>query len=342
MGDNIHIDENISLKPYNTFGVDVKAEFFVSIKHVNDLVSFFRNMEFKNNQFIILGGGSNILFTKDYEGYVVKVDIPGITKLKENNQHVWLRVGAGENWHKFVLYCVEKNYGGIENLSLIPGTMGAAPMQNIGAYGVEIKEVFKELEAFKIDSGELVTFNRRQCRFGYRDSIFKNKAKDKYIITNVTLRLNKEHDVNLSYGTVKETLQEMGVQDPGIRDVSNAVIKIRSNKLPDPEKIGNAGSFFKNPVIDNIDFEGLRAEFLNIPGYHLDGGKVKVPAAWLIDQCGWKGKRFGNIGVHKKQALVLVNHGGGTGTEIYDLAMKIKESVSKKFGIILTPEVNII
>ena len=249
---------------------------------------------------------------------------------------------AGEVWHDFVLHCIKKDWAGVENLSLIPGTVGAAPMQNIGAYGVEIKEVFHSLEAIEIATGKLVAFDKEKCEFGYRESVFKKSAKGKYIITSVTFQLNKKVNLNTTYGAISDTLDEMKVTEINIKAVSDAVIKIRQSKLPDPAKIGNAGSFFKNPSIDRIDYEGLRSESPSIPGYKQPGDKLKVPAAWLIEKAGWKGKTIGNIGVHKNQPLVLVNYGGGDGAKIRDLAFEVKESVAQQFGIVLTPEVNII
>jgi len=268
--------------------------------------------------------------------------LKGIEKVDENDHHVWIKGQAGEDWHQFVIHCIEHNWGGIENLSLIPGTLGAAPMQNIGAYGVEIKEVFHELEAVHLKTGEIRIFHPEECEFGYRTSVFKTSLRDQYVITSVTLRLDKAPEFRIDYRGVKEALENGNGNVISIRKISDAIIKIRQAKLPDPAQIGNAGSFFKNPVVDIIDFEGLKAEFENIPGYELPNDQVKIPAAWLIDQCGWKGYTKGNIGVHKNQALVLVNHGGGEGSAIRDLSEQIRKSVSEKFGIILVPEVNII
>lgn len=336
------IEENISLRPYNTFGIDAKARFFCTFENEGDLKSFLSDDAYQKEKKLILGGGSNLLFTTDFDGLVMKNDIMGIEKLKEDEDHIQVRVGAGENWHEFVLHCIENGWGGVENLSLIPGTMGAAPMQNIGAYGVEIKEVFESLEAIQISNGEGKTFFNKDCRFGYRESIFKKQAKGQYIITRVTLKLFKNPKFNTSYGAITETLQNMGVKNLSIKAISDAVIQIRQSKLPDPAEIGNAGSFFKNPTVDYIDFEGLRVHFPKIPGYELPGKNFKIPAAWLIEQCGWKGKTIGNIGVHKNQALVLVNYGHGKGHDIKNLALEIKKSVALKFGIEIEPEVNII
>ena len=336
------IIERASLKEYNTFGIETKAQYFTEVNNVEELMSVLRDEQFASIPTMILGGGSNLLFTQDFQGLVIKNNITGINKVSEDEHSVLLKVGAGENWHEFVLYAIDQGLGGIENLSLIPGTVGAAPMQNIGAYGVEIKDVFESLEAVNKETLEIEIFDVEDCKFGYRQSVFKNVLKDKYIITSVSFRLTKQHTLNTSYGAIEETLSDEGVSDPTIRNVSNAVIKIRQSKLPDPKEIGNAGSFFKNPVISSIAHEGLKAEFPEIPGYELPGDEVKVPAAWLIQNCGWKGKRLGDIGVHKNQALVLVNYGGGKGADLQQLAQDIKESVADKFGIELEMEVNVI
>ena len=273
---------------------------------------------------------------------VLKMEISGIDIVEDAEDSILVSFGAGENWHQCVLWAVENNYGGIENLSLIPGTIGAAPMQNIGAYGVEVKEVFHSLEAYEVKTGKIVRFFNEDCKFGYRYSVFKGPQRDKYIITKVNLRLSKKPVFNISYGAIKETLDEMGVEELSLKAISQAVINIRQSKLPDPAQIGNAGSFFKNPVVENSYFDSLRAAFEEIPGYRLDEEYTKVPAAWLIDQCGWKGKRKGNIGVHDKQALVLVNHGEGKGKDLVELSEEIQKSVQGTFGIQLETEVNII
>jgi|SRR5690606_21117122 UDP-N-acetylmuramate dehydrogenase len=339
---NINILENYALKPLNTFGLDVKASYFVAIHSVEELRTVLADPIYGQLPRLVLGGGSNLLFTKDFEGIIIKMDIRGIEKVKENDQHVWLKVGAGENWHQFVLYCIEHNYAGLENLSLIPGTVGAAPMQNIGAYGVEIKDVFEVLEAVKIEDGSVRTFTNEECQFGYRYSIFKQEAKDQYIIVSATFRLNKQPVFNTSYGAIQETLEKFQVKDLSIKAVSDAVIHIRQSKLPDPEKIGNAGSFFKNPSIEADLFAQLKEAYPTIPGYEQEDGWVKVPAGWLIEQCGWKGKTVGNAGVHARQALVLVNRGNAQGEEIWQLAKAVQASVNEKFGIVLSPEVNIV
>lgn len=338
------LKQDISLKPYNTFGIEAKAAFFIEINSLNDLKEVLNSKEISHLPKLILGGGSNLLFTKDWSGLVIKNQIKGIEVIKEDEDSVYIKSGAGENWHQFVLHCIEEGFSGVENLSLIPGTVGAAPMQNIGAYGVEIKDVFHELEALEISTGTLRTFSGEECEFGYRYSIFKDeaKAKDKYIITSVTFKLNKKPEFITSYGDIQKTLEQMRVKKLSIKAISDAVVYIRQSKLPDPAEIGNAGSFFKNPTIPKADFEKLQKEYPEMPGYPLQKEKVKVPAGWLIEQCGWKGKALGNIGVHKNQALVLVNFGGGKGEDIKKLAFDIQSSVIKKFGIKLLPEVNIV
>ncbi len=336
------IRQNVSLKSLNTFGIEAKAHFFVEVQNKDELINILLNNDFKDMPKFILGGGSNILLTKDFEGLVIKINIKGIEKIKEDAESVWVRAGAGENWHEFVLYCLENGWNGVENLSLIPGTVGAAPMQNIGAYGVEIKEVFDSLVAVNRANGELQTFSKEACQFGYRESIFKNEVKNQYVIVNVTFRLSKKANFNISYGAVAQTLASMGVTALTAKAISQAVIKIRQSKLPNPEQIGNAGSFFKNPEISKEQFDVLKAIYPAIPNYPVGEQTVKVPAAWLIEQCGWKGKRIGNTGSHKDQALVLVNYGGATGQEIQALAEQIQQSVLEKFGIHLNMEVNII
>ena len=336
----IDIQHNVSLKPFNTFGLAASAKRFGIFSTVDELHSGLS--EVNNDPLLVLGGGSNMLLTQDYDGLVLKNELYGIEKIAEDSEHFWVKAMAGENWHQFVLHCITNNWAGVENLSLIPGTVGAAPMQNIGAYGVEIKEVFEELEALDIETGKVEIFKNKDCAFGYRESVFKKALKGKFIICSVTFKLNKNAELNTSYGAIQDTLQEMGGGKLSIKAVSDAVIKIRQSKLPDPAQIGNSGSFFKNPVIDGIDYEGLKAEFSNIPGYKLPNGQVKVPAAWLIEQAGWKGKRFGEIGVHKNQPLVLVNYGNGDGKALEQLSVEIRKSIANKFGIALTPEVNII
>lgn len=336
------IDQNSSLKNYNTFGIDVSADYLTHIQQVSDLDEIFLSRKFQSMKKLILGGGSNILFTRHFSGLIIKMEIEGIEIMQEGENTVLVRVGAGEKWHQFVLWAVEKGLGGIENLSLIPGTVGAAPMQNIGAYGVEQESVFHSLEAYEISSGKVHRFYKEDCKFGYRNSVFKAALKDKFVITHVFYRLNKYPEFNVTYGNLKSTLDDMGVVTLSLKAVSQAVINIRQSKLPDPLEIGNSGSFFKNPVISLDFYLSLQAAFEDIPGYELPDEEVKVPAAWLIEKTGWKGKRTGNIGVHDKQPLVLVNFGGGKGNDIRKLSEDIRNSVFKNFGIELEPEVNII
>jgi len=336
----MQIQQNISLKPYNTFGIDVKARDFASFTNTDDLEELLSADQ--RSPVLILGGGSNILFTNNFDGLVLKNEIKGITELHEDNEYVYVRAGAGENWHQFVLYCIGRNWSGIENLSLIPGNIGASPMQNIGAYGVEIDDVFWDLEAWHKEDRKRVTFTRSDCEFGYRESIFKRKYKDQFIILNVTFQLRKKPRFHTSYGAIEQELEKMGVKDLSIKAVSDAVINIRSSKLPNPAEIGNAGSFFKNPSVPKDKFQELKAAFENIVGYENIDGSVKLAAGWMIEECGWKGFRRGDAGCHARQALVLVNHGTATGHEIYSLSEEIIQSVNDKFGVSLEREVNII
>ena len=333
--------KNISLKEYNTFGIDVIAEKFISVDTLSQLIEIIT----AHKDIFVLSGGSNILLTQNIKKPVVHINFKGkeFYEDKDDNNSIFVKVQAGENWHEFVRWCLEQNLGGIENLSLIPGNVGTSPMQNIGAYGVEIKDVFHELEAVEITSNTVKKFDRQSCNFGYRESIFKNVDKNKFIIINVTFKLTKkDHTLNTSYGAIKEELKKNNIKDPSIADVSNAVIAIRKSKLPDPKEIGNSGSFFKNPVIDVTHFNILEQKYPGIPNYVISEDLVKIPAGWLIEQCGFKGKRFGNAGVHKNQALVLVNHGNVTGFEIYELSQKILKAVLDKFDIDLDTEVNIV
>jgi len=336
----MQVQENISLKPYNTFGIDAKAKLFSSFRNISELREYIDRCAGQNK--LILGGGSNVLFTKDFDGIVLKNEIKGIEKVKEDDQHVYVKAGAGENWHQFVLYCIENNLAGIENLSLIPGNVGASPMQNIGAYGVEIKELFYELKAFHLHERTNYTFSLKDCEFGYRDSVFKRRYKDQFVIVNVTYRLNKIPTFNTSYGAIEQELEKMDVKELSIQTISQAVINIRSSKLPDTFQIGNAGSFFKNPSVGKEKFEQLRSEFPSIVGYENPDHTVKLAAGWLIEQCGWKGYRNGDAGVHAKQALVLVNYGSAKGNEIYTLSESIINSVREKFDVLLDREVNIL
>ena len=336
------LQEHVSLQAFNTFGVAAQARYYAHIADVQALEELPASPVWKEFPRLVLGGGSNILFVKDFAGLVVHIGIKGIEKVVEDSTHVWIRAGAGVDWHALVTYCVARDYGGIENLSLIPGTTGAAPVQNIGAYGVELSDVFESLEAFNLDTGKICTFSKQACSFGYRDSVFKNSLKGQYIITHVTLKLQKHPTFHISYGAIKTTLEAMGVRVLSIHAISQAVIRIRQSKLPDPATLGNAGSFFKNPVIHTSQFEALKSKHPQIPHYVQPNDQVKVPAGWLIEQCGWKGQRRGRVGVHAQHALILVNHGGGTGITIYQLAQAIQQSVHHKFGIALTPEVNLI
>ena len=339
----IRIEENISLRPYNTFGIEANARHFCRIQSEDQLIELIDTPVYKNEPHLVLGGGSNVLFTKDYTGLVIKVDLKGIHIEKETDETIVLNVKAGEVWHELVMYCIHHGYGGIENLSLIPGTVGAAPIQNIGAYGVEIKEVIQNVEGIDLITGARKSFTNHECHFGYRESIFKYQLKEKFFISSVTLSLTKKnHHFNTSYGAITDTLKAMNITHPTLRSISDAVIQIRRNKLPDPSLIGNAGSFFKNPTISLSHFEKLKSSYPQIPGYPSVNQEVKVPAGWLIEQCNWKGKRINNIGVHTQQALVLVNYGNGKGEEIFQLAMQILSSVKEKFNITLTPEVNLI
>jgi len=338
----IEVKENVDLFPFNTFHIHAAARYLVTVRTPEEAREVFRNKLFMHGH-LILGGGSNILLTGDFAGIVVKNEITGISLEHEDDSTVRLKVGSGENWHRFVMYCVDRDLGGIENLSLIPGTVGAAPMQNIGAYGVEIREVINSVEAIDMKSGVTRVFDRAECAFGYRESVFKQDLKDKYFISSITLTLTKKnHRFNVSYGAIKDVLKENNVAELSLRAISNAVIDIRSKKLPDPAVIGNAGSFFKNPSVVTDDFEQLKRNYPSMPSFPGENDLVKIPAGWLIEQCGWKGKTFDNIGVHKHQALVLVNYGGGEGKKIWELAMEIQSSVRQKFNIVLQPEVNVI
>lgn len=342
----MQIQENISLKAYNTFGLDVRAKLFSSFRNTGELAELINHSS--QNDKLILGGGSNILFTKDFDGIVLKNEVKGIEKIKEDDEYVYIKTGAGENWHQFVLHCIKNNWAGVENLSLIPGNVGASPMQNIGAYGVEIKEVFHELKAFNIHEKTNYTFTLKDCEFGYRESIFKRRYKGEFVILNVTYRLSKTPTFNISYGAIEQELEKMRLEKMTIAAISQAVINIRSSKLPDPVQIGNAGSFFKNPLITKEKFESLKSEFRDIVGYENADHTIKLAAGWLIEHSGpdestsWKGYRIGDAGVHSKQALVLVNYSNAKGNEIYDLSERIMNSVQEKFGVTLEREVNIV
>ncbi|MCX6195851.1 MAG: UDP-N-acetylmuramate dehydrogenase [Flavobacteriia bacterium] len=333
------IQTNKNLKEYNTFGISVMAEMFAVFSSIEELKQI---LSFRNNKkLLVVGGGSNLLLTKDFDGLVIKNEIKRFEVIEETASEVIVESGAGENWHEFVLNCIDKGFGGIENLSLIPGSVGASPMQNIGAYGVEIKDVFESLSAYHIASGEIHYFDKTKCEFGYRESIFKNKVKGEYIILTVTFRLTKNPTINSSYGAINEQLKVMGIQVPTIKELSAAVIAIRQSKLPDPKIIGNAGSFFKNPTVEITLLEQIQKNYPDIPNYPALNGR-KLAAGWLIEKAGWKGRTLGNYGVHKLQALVLVNYGNCTGQEIFDLSSQIIQDVFEKFGVLLEREVNIL
>ncbi|MBI1288644.1 MAG: UDP-N-acetylmuramate dehydrogenase [Flavobacteriales bacterium] len=334
------IEQNVSLKPYNTFGLDAQAKLMARVGSVPALQEVLADASLAKEERFILGGGSNILLTRDVNGLVIKNEIDGIEVIGETSEHYFVRSGAGVVWHELVLHCIANNYAGIENLSLIPGNVGAAPMQNIGAYGVELKDVFHSLEAVEMATGEVHSFSNSECDFGYRESVFKRKLKSQFVISSVTLKLSKNPDINTSYGAIEQELEAMGISSPTIQDVSRAVIHIRQSKLPDPKELGNSGSFFKNPVVPTSKFEELKTKYPNIPGYPA-GDETKLAAGWLIEQCGWKGKVVGNTGSHAKQALVLVNYGHATGVEIFNLSEQIIRSVYDTFGVQLEREVNV-
>ena len=337
----MEIERNKSLKHFNTFGIDVKAKEYLKIESESALQKAL--LAYKNKEIFILSGGSNMLLTRSIEKLVLHIVIKGITTHAKENDRILITAGAGENWHDFVRYCIENNYGGLENLSLIPGNVGSAPIQNIGAYGVELKDTFEYCDAIEIRSGHKKRFYKQDCHFGYRDSIFKNSVKGKYIITQVTFNLSTaNHKIDAEYGAIQKALEDANCTYPTIKDISEAVIKIRKSKLPDPSEIGNSGSFFKNPVVTLEHFEKLTHAYPDMPFYLIDQQHYKIPAGWLIEKSGFKGKRYGDAGVHKNQALVLVNYGLATGQEILDLAEKIKNKIKKEFNILLETEVNII
>lgn len=329
-----------SLKSYNTFGIDVKAKEFTSVSSLSELQ--FVLEKHQNKEIFVLGGGSNMLLTQNIDKPVIHINLKGIEIVSQNENYVWVEAQAGENWHEFVLWTLKNDFGGIENLSLIPGNIGSAPIQNIGAYGVELKDVFDNCKAIDIKTREIKTFSNADCHFGYRESIFKSSEKGKYIILSVTLKLTKNnHKTSTSYGVIETELQKNGITNPTIQDVSKAVIAIRESKLPNPKEIGNSGSFFKNPVVDRATFTKVQEKYPGMPFYEVSANEVKIPAGWLIEQAGFKGKRIGDAGVHQKQALVLVNYGNATGKEIYDLAKTIQQTISDKFGIGIEMEVNV-
>ena len=337
----LQIQENVSLKNFNTFGIDVFAKYFVEISHADELRELFSDPQWLQTERLVLGGGSNMLFKKDFDGLVIRMNIRGIDHRISHNEVVVV-AGAGEVWKDLVNYCVAHEYAGLENLSLIPGSVGASPIQNIGAYGVELQDVFLTCNAFEIASGTFKTFTKEDCRFGYRDSVFKAEIKGQYIIVSVKFHLSLVPDTKLHYGAIKDELAKRQITSPTIKDVSEVVSYIRVSKLPDPSTIGNAGSFFKNPVIPIDEFKAIQSYFPEIVNYPAGDGEIKLAAGWMIEQCGWKGKVVGNTGTWKNQALVLVNHGGATGEEVYSLSSQIIDSVYSKFGVTLEREVNII
>lgn len=335
----MNIQSDFSLKTYNTFGIEAKAKEFTSVQNIKELIDVLK----LNKDIFVLGGGSNMLLTQNINKLVVHVDLKGISIVKESEDYVWIKANAGENWHEFILWCIEHNYGGIENLSLIPGNVGTTPIQNIGAYGVEIKDVFSSCEAISINNQSITTFEKEDCNFGYRESVFKNELKNQYIITSVVFKLTKKnHKTNSSYGAIEAELALNNITNPSIKDISNAVIAIRKSKLPDPKVLGNSGSFFKNPIVPIETYKKAVLQYPEMPHYVVSDTEVKVPAGWLIEQAGFKGKRFGDAGIHEKQALVLVNYGNATGQEIVELSKYIQKTILDKYGIAIEAEVNII
>jgi UDP-N-acetylmuramate dehydrogenase len=337
----MQIQNNFSLKKYNTFGIEAKAKQFVAVHSVEELKQILATH--KTEAKFILGGGSNMLLTQDINALVIHIDLKGKKIIKEDNDYVWVESQAGEVWHEFVLWSIDHNLGGLENMSLIPGNVGTTPVQNIGAYGTEIKDTFVSCNTVDIATQELVTFTKAECKFGYRESIFKQEAKDKYVITSVVFKLTKRnHKINTAYGDITKELEKNNIVTPNLKEVSNAVIAIRKSKLPDPKELGNSGSFFKNPIIPKELYEKVHAQFPEMPHYVVSETEVKVPAGWLIEQAGFKGKRFGDAGIHKNQALVLVNYGNATGQEIFAVSKDIQATVLNKFGIAIEAEVNVI
>lgn len=334
--------ENISLKNFNTFGVEAKARYFAAISCYDELRSLIQERKPAEKKLLIMGGGSNLLFTGDFNGWILRNEIKGIEIIEDTDKHVLVKVGGGENWSDFVDSTVDNGWQGLENLSLIPGTAGAAPVQNIGAYGVEQKDVFVSLEACNLITGKICTYTRPECNFGYRSSLFKTTEKGKWFVLNIIYRLQKKPELNLDYAPLRKAFEGKPAEQITIKAVCDAVKNIRRSKLPDPQTLGNAGSFFKNPVVRQEEFSRLQRQFPKIPFYQLENGNVKIPAGWLIEQCGWKGKRVGNTGVHHQQALVIVNFGEATGQEILQLANAIQYDVSQQFGIVLEPEVLIL
>ena len=337
----MYIQENISLKPFNTFGIDVNAKHYVSVTSIPQLKEVLKLKTYPRK--LILGGGSNILLTKNQDTLVIHINIKGIHIVSQTENDVIIQAQAGENWHEFVLWALNNNYGGLENMSLIPGYVGTAPIQNIGAYGVELKDVFESCEAISIENGITKTFTKTDCQFGYRNSVFKQKEKGKYIITSVNFKLSKKnHKLLTQYGSITSQLETMNKTTTTIQDISKAVISIRESKLPNPKEIGNAGSFFKNPIVSKQVFNKLVSQFNDVPNYPITENEIKVPAGWLIEKAGFKGKRYNNHGVHNKQALVLVNYGGANGLDIFELSKLIQQTVNRLFSISIETEVNIL
>lgn len=337
----MEIQSNFSLKNYNTFGIEANAKQFVAVHSIVELKTVLA--ENQSQKKFILGGGSNMLLTQDIDALVIHIDLKGKKIIEENEDFAWVESQAGENWHEFVLWTIDQNLGGLENMSLIPGNVGTTPVQNIGAYGTEIKDTFVSCEAMKIDSQEMKTFTNADCHFGYRESVFKNEIKDQYIITSVVFKLTKQnHKINTSYGDILSELEKKNIINPTIKEVSNAVIAIRNTKLPNPKDLGNSGSFFKNPILLKADFEKIHVKFPEMKFYEISETEVKVPAGWLIEQAGFKGKRFGDAGIHKNQALVLVNYGNATGQEILNVSKDIQKTIFETFGIHIEAEVNVI
>lgn len=335
----MNLQSDFQLKAYNTFGISAIAKTFVEVTSITELTTILKT----NQPIFILGGGSNMLLTKDIEKLVVHINFKGIKVTKEDDNFVWVKAQAGENWHEFVLWCIEQDFGGLENLSLIPGNVGTTPIQNIGAYGVEIKNTFESCTAMEIATQNVKTFDAKTCQFGYRESIFKNELKNQYIITDVTFKLTKKnHNYNTSYGAIETELAKNNIKNPTLKDISNAVIAIRQSKLPNPKELGNSGSFFKNPIILKSEYDKIRQKHPEMPHYVVSETHVKVPAGWLIEQAGFKGKRFGDAGIHKHQALVLVNYGNATGQEILAVSKDIQQTIFEKFGISIEAEVNVI
>lgn len=337
----ITLQQNVSLKPYNTLAVDVRAHYLTEFKSIEQLLQITELNIWGEQPHLILGQGSNVLLTTDVSGIVLINRIPGIEVLKQDSEHVWVKVGAGVNWHQFVLHAIDKGWAGIENLSLIPGTVGAAPIQNIGAYGVELADVFETLSAFDLRDKKVISFSKQDCAFHYRDSIFKQSLKNQCVILDVTLKLNLTPHFKLDYGDLRHTLDAMQLNHITLKSVSDAVIQIRNSKLPNPKELPNAGSFFKNPIITADEFEILQQRFPEIPHYPAHDNQIKIPAGWLIEQCNWKGKRIRDAGTHQQHALVVVNYGSANGADLLAVVKTIQSDVEHRFNISLQPEVNI-